>query len=37
LNNGWDQLSDANRNKTLEIGATFTDKGAALHASVISG
>jgi len=23
LNNGWDQLSDANRNKTLEIGATF--------------
>jgi len=23
LNNGWDQLSDANRQKTLEIGATF--------------
>jgi hypothetical protein len=23
LNNGWDQLTDANRQKTLEIGATF--------------
>jgi len=23
LNNGWDQLQDANRNKTLEVGATL--------------
>ena len=23
LNNGWDQLQDANRNKTLELGASF--------------
>jgi hypothetical protein len=23
LNNGWDQMQDANRNKTLEVGATF--------------
>src|SRR6266852_5660870 len=24
LNNGWDQLTDANKGKTLELGATFT-------------
>jgi hypothetical protein len=24
LNNGWDQLQDANRNKTLELGASLT-------------
>lgn len=23
LNNGWDQMQDVNRNKTLEVGATF--------------
>jgi hypothetical protein len=33
LNNGWDQLSDANRNKTAEIGATFSTKALTLTAS----
>ena len=33
LNNGWDQLSDANRNKTAEIGATFSAKALTLTAS----
>jgi Putative beta-barrel porin-2, OmpL-like. bbp2 len=33
LNNGWDQVSDANRNKTAEIGATFNAKSLTLTAS----
>ena len=34
LNNGWDQLSDANRNKTAEIGAAFNPtKALSLTAS----
>ena len=34
LNNGWDQLTDANRQKTLEIGATFNPtKALTLTAS----
>src|SRR5882672_7903260 len=34
LNNGWDQLTDANRQKTLEIGATFNPvKSLTLTAS----
>ncbi len=33
LNNGWDQLSDANRSKTAEIGATFSTKALTLTAS----
>jgi putative OmpL-like beta-barrel porin-2 len=34
LNNGWDQVTDANRQKTLEIGATFNPmKALTLTAS----
>jgi putative OmpL-like beta-barrel porin-2 len=33
LNNGWDQQQDANRQKTAEIGATFSTKALTLTAS----
>jgi len=38
LNNGWDQLTDGNRGKTVELGATYTPiKPLTLIASVYSG
>jgi hypothetical protein len=38
LNNGWDQLTDANRGKTLELGATATPiKPLSLTASYYGG
>jgi len=38
LNNGWDQLTDANRGKTLELGATATPiKALSLTASYYGG
>lgn len=38
VNNGWDQLTDANRAKTFELGATLTPiKPLTIAASVMSG
>lgn len=38
LNNGWDQLTDGNRGKTVELGATYTPiKPLTLIASAYSG
>jgi Putative beta-barrel porin-2, OmpL-like. bbp2 len=38
LNNGWDQLADSNKGKTLELGATLTPiKPLTIAASLYSG